>query len=474
MAAGIGHVQGTLTESVPGMFYPYSPNLSSPNLSDTSWTHWMDRDSTGHIKYVQLINQSINNYEGYTFIDTAAIHYHLLPTDTCVGTVPQPHNEFIAVLSMGGEEIDMNNPTPHRSNYSNIDYQTIFDEPKKTPIRTTYTYYAPLPNPMQFEYLTNTFIIKDTLGNTLQKLPEKGKADLTFNIEKGEIVGFLGPNGAGKTTTMRILTGYMPPSSGKVEIGGFDVIENSLEVRRIVGYMPETVPLYTEMTVFDYLKFYADLRKIKDGDDRVDEVLEMVHLEDRSEGYISKLSKGMRQRVGLAQAMLHKPEVLILDEPTIGLDPAQIIEVRKLIQEIGKDHTVLLSTHILPEAQQVCTRVLILNKGRLVAEDTPERLQSRLIGAQRIGLKIRGDITEVIPLVAATPGVINVSPKNDDSLEFESSPGEDARPFVARAVVQAGFDLLELQPSSLSLEEIFLELTRDEPVPLSMSCMMVM
>jgi ABC-2 type transport system ATP-binding protein len=288
-------------------------------------------------------------------------------------------------------------------------------------------------------------------------------SDLTFNIEKGEIVGFLGPNGAGKTTTMRILTGYMPPTQGKVEIGGFDVIENSLEVRRIVGYMPETVPLYTEMTVFDYLKFYADLRKIKDGDERVDEVLEMVHMEDRSEGYISKLSKGMRQRVGLAQAMLHKPEVLILDEPTIGLDPAQIIEVRKLIQEIGKAHTVLLSTHILPEAQQVCTRVLILNKGRLVAEDTPERLQSRLIGAQRIGLKIKGDISDVIALVAATPGVTNVSPKSDDSLEFESSPGEDARPLVARAVVQAGFDLLELQPSSISLEEIFLELTRDEP-----------
>ncbi len=183
MAAGIGHVQGTLTESVPGMFYPYSPNLNSPNLADTSWTHWMDRDSTGHIKYVQLINQSINNYEGYTFIDTAAIHYQLLPTDTCVGTVPQPHNEFIAVLSMGGEEIDMNNPTPARSNYSNIDYKTIFNEQKKTPIRTTYTYYAPLPNPLQFEYLTNNFIIKDSLNNTLQTLPSKGKAYITFNVD---------------------------------------------------------------------------------------------------------------------------------------------------------------------------------------------------------------------------------------------------------------------------------------------------
>ena len=288
-------------------------------------------------------------------------------------------------------------------------------------------------------------------------------SDLTFDIEKGEIVGFLGPNGAGKTTTMRILTGYMPPTMGKAEIGGYDVIEDSLEVRRIVGYMPETVPLYTEMTVFDYLKFFADLRKIKNAEERVDEVLELVHLEDRSEGYISNLSKGMRQRVGLAQCLLHKPEVLILDEPTIGLDPAQIIEVRKMIRDIGKDHTVLLSTHILPEAQQVCTRVLILNKGRLVAEDTPERLQARLVGAQRVGLKIRGDISDVLSLVAATPSVISVTPKDDDSLEFESSPGEDARPLVARAVVQAGFDLLELQPSNLSLEEIFLELTRDEP-----------
>jgi hypothetical protein len=182
MAAGVGYVNGLLTDSVHGMFYPYSPDIHNPNLADTSWTNWMDRDSTGHIKWTQLIHQSINNYEGYTFIDTAAQHYTLLPTDSCLGTVPQPHNEFIAVLSMGGEEIDMNNPTPHRSNYSNINYKTIFNEVKKTPIRTTYTYYTPLPNPLQFEYLTNNFIIKDTLGNTLQKLPEHGKANLTFNV----------------------------------------------------------------------------------------------------------------------------------------------------------------------------------------------------------------------------------------------------------------------------------------------------
>ncbi|MFA5781499.1 MAG: hypothetical protein WC868_04440 [Bacteroidales bacterium] len=183
MAAGIGYVNGTVTDSVANMFYPYSPDIQNPNLADTSWTYWMDRDSTGNINWTQLIYQSINNYEGYTFIDTAAQHYTLLPTDSCVGTVPQPHNEFIAVLSMGGEEIDMNNPTPSRSNYSNIDYKTIFNEAKKTPIRTTYTYYVPLPNPLQFEYLTNNFIIRDILGNILQTLPERGKANITFDVD---------------------------------------------------------------------------------------------------------------------------------------------------------------------------------------------------------------------------------------------------------------------------------------------------
>ena len=216
--------------------------------------------------------------------------------------------------------------------------------------------------------------------------------DLTFDANKGEILGFLGPNGAGKTTTMRILTGYMPPTSGKAEVGGFDVVENSLQVRRLVGYLPETVPLYPDMTVFEYLKYMADLRKVVDAEDRVDEVLELVHMEDRADGYISNLSKGMRQRIGLAQALIHKPEVLILDEPTIGLDPAQIIEVRNLIREIGRERTVLLSTHILSEAQQVCNRVLIINKGKIVAEDTPEKLQSRLTGAQTVVLKSPGEI----------------------------------------------------------------------------------
>ena len=287
--------------------------------------------------------------------------------------------------------------------------------------------------------------------------------NLTFHAEKGEILGFLGPNGAGKTTTMRILSGYMPPTSGEAKIDGFDVVEDSLAVRRRVGYMPETVPLYPDMTVFDYLKFMADLRHLPEAEERVEDVLEKVHMQDRAEGYISNLSKGMRQRVGLAQALLHQPDLLILDEPTIGLDPAQIIEVRNLIREIGREHTVLLSTHILSEAQQVCNRVLIINRGHIVAEDSPERLQARLTGAQRIILRVAGDMDGLDSLVRNVVGINRVKMREDASLEFEASPGKDPRPEVARAVVGAGYDLLEIRPVGVSLEEIFLQLTRDEP-----------
>ena len=287
--------------------------------------------------------------------------------------------------------------------------------------------------------------------------------NLSFNAERGEILGFLGPNGAGKTTTMRILTGYMPPTAGSATIGGFDIVEHSLDVRRIVGYMPETVPLYNDMTVFEYLKFMGDLHKVPDVEDRVDEILEAVHLEERADGFIGKLSKGMRQRVGLAQAMVHNPQVLILDEPTIGLDPAQILDVRNLIREVSKEKTILLSTHILSEAQQICNRVLIINKGQIVAEDTPEHLQTRLTGAQRVILRVRGAIDDAAATVEAVPGVSTVNIQNDNTLEFETAANMDVRPEVARAVVKAGFDLLELHPENLSLEEIFLQLTRDEP-----------
>ena len=285
--------------------------------------------------------------------------------------------------------------------------------------------------------------------------------NLTFDAEQGEIVGFLGPNGAGKTTTMRILTGYMPPTEGSATVAGYDIIDESLEVRKRVGYLPETVPLYNDMTALEYLKFMADLRKIPQSEERAYQTLETVNLHERANSYISTFSKGMRQRIGLAQALIHRPEVLILDEPTIGLDPAQVVEMRHVIREIGKDRTVLLSTHILSEAQQICDRVLIINKGKIVAEDTPENLQSRLVGSRRVVLRVRGEADELPAKISKVKGVREVEAKLDGSVEFEFAAGQDVRPQVAKAVIQAGFDLLEMRPVGLSLEEIFLELTRD-------------
>ena len=285
-------------------------------------------------------------------------------------------------------------------------------------------------------------------------------SNLNFDAQQGEIVGFLGPNGAGKTTTLRILTGYMPPTDGEAIVAGYDVVEESLEVRKRVGYLPETVPLYTDMVVFDYLKFMGELRKIPNLDDRVEEVLDMVGLLDRAEGYIGNLSKGMRQRVGLAQALLHRPEVLILDEPTIGLDPGQVVEVRELIREIGKERTVLLSTHLLNEAQNICDRVLIINKGKIVAEDTTENLQARLIGGERVVVRVRGEAdTNLVKLIKAVNGVEHATLTSDNAVEFDFVSGKDARPEVAKQVINSGYDLLELHPLGMSLEEIFLELT---------------
>jgi len=286
--------------------------------------------------------------------------------------------------------------------------------------------------------------------------------NLTFDAQQGEIVGFLGPNGAGKTTTMRILTGYMPPTDGEAIVAGYNVVEESLEVRKRVGYLPETVPLYTDMVVFEYLKFMGELRKIPKVDDRVDEVLEMVGLSDRANGFIGNLSKGMRQRVGLAQALMNRPEVLILDEPTIGLDPGQVVEVRNLIREIGKERTVLLSTHLLNEAQNICDRVLIINKGKIVAEDTTENLQARLIGAERVVLKVRGEADDLAKTIKTVKGVQGVETKEDGSVEFEFVSGKDVRPEVAKQVIKSGYELIEMRPLGMSLEEIFLELTGSE------------
>ncbi|SRR6266498_1088077 len=286
--------------------------------------------------------------------------------------------------------------------------------------------------------------------------------NVTFDAEQGEIVGFLGPNGAGKTTTMRILTGYMPPTEGEAIVAGYDVVAESLEVRKRVGYLPETVPLYNDMTVFDFLKFMGDLRHIPSLDERVDESLEMVGLGERASGFIGNLSKGMRQRLGIAQALLHRPEVLILDEPTIGLDPGQVVDVRNLIKQIGKERTVLLSTHILSEAQNVCDRVLIINNGKIVAEDTPENLQARLVGSERVILRVRGEMDDLPKIIGKVKGVQNVEAKPDGAIEFEFAPGKDVRPEVAKIVIKEGYDLLEMRPVGLSLEEIFLELTSED------------
>jgi gliding motility-associated transport system ATP-binding protein len=290
-------------------------------------------------------------------------------------------------------------------------------------------------------------------------------AEISFRAEKGEVLGFLGPNGAGKTTTMRILAGFIPPTSGKAEVSGYDVVTQSLQVRQRVGYLPENVPVYPDMTVREHVRYLADLHQVKHARQSVNDVLKKVHLMDRADGLVGNLSKGMRQRLGLAQALIHKPEVLILDEPTIGLDPAQVYEVRQIIREVGREHTVMLSTHILSEVQQVCNRILIINRGRIVAEDTPERLQARLSGSRRVMVQVAGDDDGLEEAVRSIPGIGSMKITGNGSLEFETLTGQDIRPAVARMLVKSGFDLLEMRQVGVSLEDVFLQLTREMPTP---------
>jgi ABC-2 type transport system ATP-binding protein len=285
--------------------------------------------------------------------------------------------------------------------------------------------------------------------------------DATFEVGKGEVLGFLGPNGAGKTTVMRVLTGYMPPSEGVVKVAGFDVFEQSLEVRRRIGYLPETVPLYPEMSIRGYLEYIASLRHVSDKSDKVDWALDKVQLADKADRAIRKLSKGMRQRVGIAQAILHTPEVLILDEPTIGLDPSQIVEVRNLIKELGKEHTIILSTHILSEVEQTCSRVLIINKGRLVAEDTPEQLLKRMKGGERIHLVTLNPPDDAALQLGRINGVSRVKPSENGAFEIESDLGGEPRLAIAELAVRSGWGLIELRPVAVSLEEIFMQLTTE-------------
>ena len=286
--------------------------------------------------------------------------------------------------------------------------------------------------------------------------------DLDFNVRRGEILGFLGPNGAGKTTTMRILTGYMPPSSGSATVAGYDVFEHSLEVRRRIGYLPETVPLYYDMTVYDYLEFTSRLHHVSDVEDAVERAMEMVNIEDRAETLIGKLSKGYRQRVGIAQAIVHEPDVLILDEPTIGLDPKQIIEVRELIKSLGREHTILLSTHILPEVSQTCSRVIIINDGQIVAEDTPGRLSSRMRGAEQIYLQVLHPSPDIPGELEKIQGVLGVHPTGESAFEIETTLNTDRRAEISQMAVQRGWGLLELRPVGMSLEDVFLQLTTKE------------
>jgi ABC-2 type transport system ATP-binding protein len=293
--------------------------------------------------------------------------------------------------------------------------------------------------------------------------------DVSFRVERGEILGFLGPNGAGKTTTMRILTGYMPATEGRAMVAGFDVFSQPIEAKRRTGYLPETPPLYPDMTVREYLTFVARIRGVPSSQRRaqIDAAMERTRVGDMADRHCAKLSKGYRQRVGLAQAILHNPEVLILDEPTAGLDPKQIIETRQLIKGLAGERTVILSTHILPEVAQTCQRVVIINKGRVVAVDSPANLTSRLQGAETMYVQIDTAGTDARSTLEGVPGVTRVTLSEQrngvSAYEVESLPGHDIRRELARTVVQRGWGLLELRPVRMSLEEIFLHLTTEEP-----------
>jgi ABC-2 type transport system ATP-binding protein len=292
--------------------------------------------------------------------------------------------------------------------------------------------------------------------------------DVSFRVERGEILGFLGPNGAGKTTTMRVLTGYMPPTEGKAIVAGFDVFEQPIEAKRRTGYLPETPPLYPDMTVRDYLDFVAKIKGVPrhERKTRVETAMERTRVADMARRHCGKLSKGYRQRVGLAQALLHNPDVLILDEPTAGLDPKQIIETRELIKALAGDHTIILSTHILPEVSQTCQRVVIINRGRVVAVDTPDNLTARLRGSEAMYLEVDalgGDVASALERVPGVTRVAQAAARGPiTGFEIESETGRDVRRELAAAIVTRGWGLLELRPMRMSLEEIFLSLTTED------------
>ena len=307
--------------------------------------------------------------------------------------------------------------------------------------------------------------------------PYPAVLDVSFEVLKGEIVGFLGPNGAGKTTTMRVLTGFTPPTHGDAVVAGYNVVSHSLDARRHIGYLPETVPLYYDMTVTDFLSYMGMLRGMNSDwiKDRVPKVIDTVRLGDYRNALVGKLSKGYRQRTGIAQAILHEPDVLILDEPTIGIDPIQVVETRELISELGEDHTLLLSSHILPEVSMICRRVLVIHDGRIVADDRPDNLSERLQHSERIEMTVRGaEPREIISEMRQLPMVVDARRDNRAEsvakgeregsvpLIVDARPNAQATETIANKVIERGWGLINLTPLPLTLEEIFLELTTEE------------
>ncbi len=303
-------------------------------------------------------------------------------------------------------------------------------------------------------------------GLTKQYGPRRAIDELSFDVKKGEIVGFLGPNGAGKSTTMKIITGFMPATFGAVTVNGFDVFDDPIEVKRAIGYLPENPPLYMEMTVTDYLEFAARLNQVPKADRKkqIAWAIEKTNLGNVSKRIIGNLSKGFKQRVGLAQAMVHNPQVLILDEPTVGLDPKQIIEIRELIKSLAGDHTIVLSSHILPEVTATCGRIIVINRGRIVAEDTIDGLTMRLKKGLLLQMTVKNPTPEGIAAIREVPGVTGISaigPK----LVIELAPNQgELRDAVAAAAVTKGMGILEFGAEKVSLEEIFLQLTTSEGV----------
>ena len=307
--------------------------------------------------------------------------------------------------------------------------------------------------------------------------PYPAVIDVSFEVLKGEIVGFLGPNGAGKTTTMRVVTGFTPPTEGQVTVGGYDVVSHSLDVRRHIGYLPETVPLYLDMPVSDYLTYMGQIRGMNSSwvKERLPKVIDMVRLGEYRNTLVGRLSKGYRQRVGIAQAILHEPDVLVMDEPTIGIDPIQVVETRELISNLGEEHTMLLSSHILPEVSAICKRVLVINDGRIVADDKPDDLSEKLQHAERIEVSVTDaeapafinamrNLSVVVDARSDQRATITQRAEREDFLPFivDARPNQQASVQIAKTIVENGWGLSNLTPLPMTLEEIFLELTTEE------------